>query len=451
MEAFKSYDGLDFQILEKSEMQNLRKIVIVNTVDEGGGAERVSMATLGGFLSLGLDTWLLVGRKAGRHPRVVSFYESPFFDYGPYADARVQRKTERQRRDDISRGIEDFNHPYSHRIAEMTGSPPDLVLCHNLHGGYFDLRVLAELSHCTPVALRLCDPWLQTGHCAYPLGCERWQHGCGECPDLTIPPAISRDATRENFRRKQRIFRASRLFVSAESQWMIERGKRSTLAAAAVSWTHILGGVDLETFRPGDRQAARQRLGLDPDARLLLYVAHQGSVNPYKDFATVRKAMAQLAQQPDRRAVLLVVGSAAPDELLAPDVLIRHAGEVQSRSQLADFYRAADMLVHSAIEEAFGYVVAEALACGTPVVTASIGGTVELIDEGRTGLVVPPREPDRLAHAMAQLLDNPALRAEMGDAAAATARRNLDGRILIHALRSWCEEVHAAWHAEKAR
>src|SRR5258708_4812630 len=98
---------------EQAMMRQLRKIVIVNTADEGGGAERVSMAVLEGFLELGLDAWLLVGNKSGNHLRVLSFYESPFFDYRPYGDARLVREIEQRRSNDVSLGFEDFNHPYS--------------------------------------------------------------------------------------------------------------------------------------------------------------------------------------------------------------------------------------------------------------------------------------------------------------------------------------------------
>jgi glycosyltransferase involved in cell wall biosynthesis len=436
---------------EQAMMRQLRKIVIVNTADEGGGAERVSMAALEGFLELGLDAWLLVGNKSGNHFRVLSFYESPFFDYRPYGDARFVREIERRRSNDVSLGFEDFNHPYSHRISEMTGSPPDLVLCHNLHGGYFDLRVLSELSGRMPVALRLFDTWLQAGHCAYSLGCDRWRNGCGACPDLTIPPSISQDASRVNLQRKQRIFQESRLFISAESRWMLDRAKQSVLAAGAVDWKHIPGGVDLDTFFPGSKDDARGRLGLDPDATLLFYVANQGSANRYKDFDTVRRALAALPRrQPGCGIVLLVAGSNAPDDEIAPDILTRHVGYIQSRPRLADFYRAADIVIHSAFEETCGNVVAEALACGTPVVTASGGGVLELIDDGRTGLAVPPREPARLAGAIAQLLDMPAFRVEMGAAAAEAARRNLDSRVMIRNLHSWCSEIHSAWHAQAA-
>lgn len=429
----------------------LRKIVIVNTADGGGGAERVSMDVLNGFLQLGLDAWLLVGAKTSDHPRVVSFYTSPFFDYHPYRASPVLRQSEERRREDQRHGFEDFNHPYSHRLLEMTGTAPDLVLCHNLHGGYFDLRALPGLSHRRPVALRLFDSWLQTGHCAYSLGCGRWQSGCGECPDLSIPPAISRDATHANWRRKQRIFQASRLFVSAESQWMIEHAKQSILAPSVVEWNHIPGGVELHVFTPGAREDARRQLGIDPDVQLLLYVAHQGAENRYKDFATVRRALDALRHWPrDRKVELLCLGAEAPDEEIAPYIKLRHAGPVASRPYLALHYQAADLLIHAAVEETFGNVVAEALACGTPVIAASGGGVVELIEPGRTGLIVPPGQPDALAEAVASLLNAPARRHQMGKAAAASARRRFDSQLAIEALHGWCNHVHAAWHIKAA-
>lgn len=431
--------------------QELRKVVIVNTADQGGGAERVSLTVLNGFLGLGLDAWLVVGCKTGDQPRVVAFHSSPFFDYQPYADSFVVHELERRRRVDRLLGLEDFNHPYSHRIAEMTGSPPDLVLCHNLHGGYFDLRVLSRLSARMPVALRLFDAWLQTGHCAYSLGCTRWRAGCGECPDLAIPPAIARDSSTINLRRKQRVYRDSRLFVSAETRWMLERARQSVLAPSVVDWRHIPGAVDLETFSPGTRDEARRGLGIGLEAKVLLYAANQGASNPYKDFETVRVAVRQLSNLlPGRRVHLLVVGSHAPDEQIGPHITVRHAGRVAAASELARYYRAADLLIHSAVEETFGNVVAESLACGTPVVAASGGGVVELIEDGVTGLVLPPRAPAELATAISTLLKDTERCTRMGAAAAAAARQQFDSRTMIGNLRAWCAEIHAMWHDKAA-
>ena len=232
---------------------------------------------------------------------------------------------------------------------------------------------------------------------------------------------------------------------------MLNRAKQSVLAPAVIEWKHIRGGVDLATFSPGSREEARSRLDLDLDTKVLLYVANQGSENPYKDFETVLLALHELHhQRPPRKIILLVVGSTRPDQEIGPNILIRHVGYIGSQACLAVYYRAANILVHSAIEETFGNVVAEALACGTPVIAASGGGVVELLDHGCTGLIVPPRQPAQLAEALAQLLDAPALCDRMGLAAAAV-RCHLDSRAMIRNLHSWCTHVHSVWHAQAER
>ena len=243
-------------------------------------------------------------------------------------------------------GLEDFNYPYSHRILELTGSRPDLVLCHNLHGGYFDLRALSDLAHRVPVLLRLFDSWLFTGHCANTLGCLRWQTGCGRCPDLNIPPAIRRDVTRFNWWRKRRSLNDARLFVSAESQWILDRAKQSLLAPAVAEWKLIPGGVDLDTFSPGSQADARQELGLDPQGHIVLFVANRGPENPIKDFPTVRQAMLELGRRnPDKRLDLLAVGSGGCDKSIAPGIVVRRLGYIRSPDRLASLYRAADVYV----------------------------------------------------------------------------------------------------------
>ncbi len=150
-------------------------------------------------------------------------------------------------------GREHFDYPGSTRLLDMPPTPPDLVHGHNLHGGYFDLRTLATLSRKVPVALTLHDEWLLTGHCAYTLGCDRWRTGCGSCPDLTIYPAIRRDATAANWAAKRRIYADSRLAISAPSRWLLDRASASSLAEGATSMRVIPNGVDTSRFKPGDR------------------------------------------------------------------------------------------------------------------------------------------------------------------------------------------------------
>jgi glycosyltransferase involved in cell wall biosynthesis len=214
-------------------------------------------------------------------------------------------------------------------------------------------------------------------------------------------------------------------------------------------WKLIRGGVDLSTFAPGSRHDARRELGFATDEHIILHVSQLGPTNPRKDFSTIRQALIEIGHlDPTKRVLLLAIGADGPEERIAPGIVVRRAGYESSRARLAQFYRAADVLVHAALGETFGLAVAEALACGLPVVTASTGGVHEIVQHGRSGLIVPPRDPPRLADALLQLLDEPERRAAMGRAAADFARDHLDRRVMVAALHAWCEEIYARWNAE---
>ena len=400
------------------------------------------MLTLDGFLERGIDTWLLVGNKKTHHPRVMPFFLSPYFDYRPYQGLADRAMLELRRRGSRAIGLEDYAYPYSHHVLSLTGSAPDLVLCHNLHPRFFDLHALATLSRSVPVAMRLFCSWLFTGHCAQALGCQRWERGCGACPDLTLPPAIPYDMTHLNWQRKRRAMAGCRLFVSAESEWMLRRAHRSLLAPAIAGWRLIRGGVDLSVFRPGSRKEARREFGLSENTAILLYVVNGGPANPFKDFLTVRAALSVVAQQAQLRQVeLLVAGSFGPDERVSVNAVIRQIGYLQSPARMAQLYRAADVYVHASLEEPFGLSVCEALACGTPTVLASAGGVLENVRAGENALVVPVRDATALGEAIMRLLTSPELASTIGSRAAEQAARSFDSRVMLQELHDWCLEI----------
>jgi glycosyltransferase involved in cell wall biosynthesis len=421
----------------------LSKVLTVNTTDRGGGAERVARALFEGFRRRGLESWLIVGDKKTDDPRVMPFFDSPFIYYRPYGLPGVQTLLKWIKGLDGALGLEDFHHPYSKYLRTMTGSPPDVIHCHNLHGGYFDPRVLPALSRRTPVYLTLHDCWAWTGHCAYPFECTRWQTGCGACPRLQTPPALRRDGTRWNWHRKRRIYARSRLRIAAGSRWLLHRAERSILAPAIVESRLIPCGIDLKVFRPGSREEARRRLGIPPDIHMLLFVAHQARSNPFKDYATMRASVARLAGASERDLHFYCVGEAAPDER-AGRVLIRHVPFQAIPEQLAWYYQAADAYLHAAKEEVFGVVIAEAMACGIPVVATGVGGIPEVFADREHGFLVPPGDPESMAQALAKLLQEPDLRGHLGRQAADYARRCYDEETMIDAYLEWFRESLSA-------
>ena len=186
-------------------------------------------------------------------------------------------------------------------------------------------------------------------------------------------------------------------------------------------------GVDHELFAPGDRRASRAELGLG-DGPVLLFV---GRIQPLKGVDVA----IEVAARSRRDATLLVVGgpSGAGGEAerrrLASLVDDLNLGArvrfipPQPHHRLATFYRAADVCLVPSRSESFGLVALEAAACGTPVVAAAVGGLQTLVEHGRTGFLVHERDAAAFAACVAELLDDRALGARMGEAASARARR----------------------------
>lgn len=172
-------------------------------------------------------------------------------------------------------------------------------------------------------------------------------------------------------------------------------------------------GVDLDVFRPGDRAAARAQLGLDPDAVVLQFV---GRVQPLKaPDVLVRAAAELLSRDPDlaRRLVVPILGGLSGTGTRSPRALVDLAADLGladqvrfvppvSRTELATWYRAADLVAVPSYNESFGLVAVEALASGTPVVAARVGGLPVAV--GEVGRLVDGHDPSRWADVIAEVL-----------------------------------------------
>lgn len=172
-------------------------------------------------------------------------------------------------------------------------------------------------------------------------------------------------------------------------------------------------GVDHRTFRPVDRDAAREMLDLS-DKPTVVYV---GRLVARKGVDTLVEAFALLPRRLDAR--LVIVGGepggspeAARLAALAEDLDISErvcfAGS-RPQEDLRHYYGAADVAVSVPHYEPFGMTPLEAMACATPVVGARVGGIKTSVADGETGYLVPPRDPEALAESILRLLSDPAL------------------------------------------
>lgn len=185
----------------------------------------------------------------------------------------------------------------------------------------------------------------------------------------------------------------------------------------------IAPGVHPAFFSPGDRHGARRALGLDPDRPLVVFV---GRIQPLKGPDLAVRTMERLAGLGHGDARLLIIGgsSGADHHSMQVRELVDELGLAdrvdfvapQPHHTLSSYYRAADVVMVPSRSESFGLVALEAAACGIPVVASGVGGLLSLVDHGRTGFLIDERNPRPFAEAVAAILDDPALAAQMGRA-----------------------------------
>jgi len=188
----------------------------------------------------------------------------------------------------------------------------------------------------------------------------------------------------------------------------------------------IPSAVNIDLFRPVDKPAARAKTGLARDEFVVMYV---GRLLPRKDIRNVVRALAILQETADAPIRLVIVGGETrePNSIKTPEIgeLRRLAAELgvaervtftgkRQQSELAGYYSAGDVVVTTPWYEPFGLTPLEAMACGRPVLGSAVGGITFTVQDGVTGFLVPPRDPEALAGKLRLLLNEPDLGERLG-------------------------------------
>ncbi|MFE6285480.1 glycosyltransferase family 4 protein [Streptomyces sp. NPDC057877] len=170
-------------------------------------------------------------------------------------------------------------------------------------------------------------------------------------------------------------------------------------------------GVETGRFRPDRRDEALRR-ELAPNGEVI--VGYVGRLAPEKQI----ELLAGVCALPGVRVVVVGDGPSRPglEETLPGAVFLGRRGG----DDLARIFASLDVFAHTGPFETFCQTVQEAMASGVPVVAPAVGGPLDLVDHGRTGLLVPPRDADAVRDAVATLVADPALRAAYGSAGRAT-------------------------------
>lgn len=289
----------------------------------------------------------------------------------------------------------------NHLIAKVSGIPyggcriqtnrllriirrekPDLVHLQCVNGNFVNIyRLVSWLkAENIPTVLTLHAEFMYTANCGYAIDCDRWQSGCGGCPQRkAAADSWFFDRTAASFRRMEEAFRGfERLTVVGVSDWICSRAVRSPILKDTRMLT-VYNGIDTDTFAPQDPAPVRESLGVGQEEKIVLFVTSAMDHTKGGDlFLRLTKNMEGSGYR------FLAAGAEAPEGYCGQ---VRFLGHVNSREELARLYSAADVVLSCSRLDNYPSVCLEAAACGAPVVGFDVGGVPEAVRNGLGGVV----------------------------------------------------------------
>ena len=397
------------------------RVLTLSAYDDVGGAARAAYRLNRGLNSIGVEATMLVRHQQRDDPRVNTVAQvggqigqqqsrlAYLLDRRPLSLYRHKRKDRYFSLNWLPSGI----------ARQVHTLDPDIVHLHWVGQGFVPVGALRRFQQ--PIVWTLHDSWAFTGGCYLPYGCTRFEGRCGRCPHLGSSRDL--DASRWTWERKHSQWRDLDLTIVTPSRWLADCSKRSSLFQD-VPVEVIPHGLNVAIYSPADQAAARAVLNLPQDKRLILFGAVSSTSDPNKGFHLLQPALRRLAEQGwGDKAEAVVFGSDPAQQSEDLGLSGHYLGYIGDETTMAALYAAADVVVTPSLQEAFGLVVMEAMACGTPCVGFRIGGISDLIVHQVNGYLAEPYEVEDLARGIAWVLEDDQRRHELGARGAAKIKQ----------------------------
>lgn len=290
---------------------------------------------------------------------------------------------------------------------------PDVVWINNTVGGYFMTSHIRTIAKKYKVVWTLHDMWAFTANGAHTFGDDSWKELKAAKGESKIYPTIGLPLGNLLIRRKQRLFKDVDFTVVVPSTWMynmavqapVLQGKRIEL---------IPHGIDLNKFKPGDKEAMKEKYGIPRDAKTIAFIAQKLKSNFFKGGSDLYDILKHLNEQTTFPIHLLLMGEDSMPELNAFKNLIVHPmGYVKEEEKMVEILNATDVFVYPTRADSFSLVLLEAIACGCIALSYAVGGCVDIVKNNYSGFLIYNYDANQAAKLIVSIFRNYEISADL--------------------------------------
>ena len=373
------------------------RVLIVNTSERTGGAAVAASRLMKALNNNGVKAKMLVRDKESDSLTVVGLPKSPMLHWYFLWErlvifCRLHFSRKHLFEIDIANTGSDIT-----KLREFQEA--DVIHLHWINQGMLSLNGICKILRSgKPVVWTMHDIWPATGICHLTLGCHYFVNRCANCKYLPGGGG-SNDLASRIWQKKQQMQVDENIYYVACSRWLESEAKTSALLKGQ-KITSIPNPIDTHIYKKGNKEEARQRLGLPLDKKLILF-ASQRVTNENKGMSYLVEACKSLGGQYE----VMILGGHAEEVVEQLPMKAYPLGYVNEEQRIVDVYNAADVFVLPSLSENLPNTIMEAMACGVPCVAFKVGGIPEEIDHLKNGYVAVYRDAEDLAKGIAWVLE----------------------------------------------
>jgi glycosyltransferase involved in cell wall biosynthesis len=390
------------------------KILHINTFDVGGGAEQFSVD----LFTAQPQSQLLVKKKFLDNDRIIEVKYGVIDYFFTFIDKAIWKLGLKKSFKTCFSITEEYNHTYKKLKELKEYREADIIHLHNIHGGYFDLNALKQISREKKIVWTLHDMWLVTGGEAYMLDFEGFKTGNAKSPYIAYPPLNKPWIDRRDtfLKRKKKLLEkiSNNLTLVPVSGWLEQQVKQAYVYNAHVRVHTIKNGINTKTFYNIDKRDWKV-------PRILFF----NSGSPYKGSQFFKNILSDI----NVPCEIWVVGKG---ELAAPaHVLVVYMDTIRDRERLNDVYNSTDILVFGSLAENLSLIVLETMSAGVFPIASNVGGMPEIIINDTVGCLFNVADKETLTREVNHALTNIEITREKGRNASHHIKEHFDFNAMV--------------------